>query len=608
MTNDGIVLSWISGLRLPISTEIHQLKAPYNIPESNCYKHSMNMELSRLLEIGAIKKCNPCQDQFLSKIFLIEKENGKKRFILNLKKLNEFIPAPHFKLEDYRTAMKLISKDCFMCSIDLKDAYFSLAIDKNDRKFLRFEWLGEIYEFQVLPFGLNIAPLVFTKLMRPVMQYLRSQGFISVIYLDDLFLIGHSYLECKNNFLITKQLLESLGFTINREKSVCTPSQKIKFLGFIFDSVNFTISITDEKREKIKKEVLNYLSIQRCKVRHFAHFIGLLVSACPGVPYGWLYTKNFERTKFLCLKQNNDDYDSHLTIPKSLSEDLTWWLHNIDSCQNPIRTGNYKLEIFSDASRTGWGIKCLSDSASGQWSNTELEEHINSLELRAAFFGLKIYAKEYQNCEILLRIDNTTAIAYINRMGGIQYPHLTKISREIWQWCEQRQLFIFASYISSKENYSADAESRRIHADVEWQLSNVAFKTICEKFSKPEIDLFASRLNNKCPKFISWHRDPEAFTVDAFTISWHGYLFYAFPPFCLILRVIQKIIHDKATGIVVVPWWPTQPWFPLFRKYLVSEYIEFPPNIHLLSSPFSHEHKLQRSLTLVAGLLSGKSI
>lgn len=166
--------------------------------------------------------------------------------------------------------------------------------------------------------------------------------------------------------------------------------------------------------------------------------------------------------------------------------------------------------------------------------------------------------------------------------------------------------FVFASYIQSSENIIADAESRRIHADIEWALSDDAFSLICETFRQPEIDLFASRLNKKCKKFVSWHNDPEAFTVDAFTVSWKPFFFYAFPPFSVILKVLQKIIQNRAEGIVVVPLWPTQPWYPVFKKLQISNTLTFPPDSKLLHSPYSAEHKLHRRLTLVAAVLSGR--
>lgn len=203
-----------------------------------------------------------------------------------------------------------------------------------------------------------------------------------------------------------------------------------------------------------------------------------------------------------------------------------------------IKQHKFSLEIHTDASTTGWGAVCEGKRASGSWSHSERQNHINFLELKAAFLGLKCFTKEINNSKILLRIDNTTAVAYINKCGGIQFPHVNSITREIWQYCEERHIWIFTSYINTKDNFEAVRESRRVN--IEWELCNRAYRKITETFGKPEIDLFASRINHKCDKFVSWKCDPEAFAVDAFTLSWKNFFFYAFPPFSLILKCIQK--------------------------------------------------------------------
>lgn len=183
------------------------------------------------------------------------------------------------------------------------------------------------------------------------------------------------------------------------------------------------------------------------------------------------------------------------------------------------------------------------------------------MELKAAFYGLKSFASEYNFCQILLRIDNTTAIFYINRMGGVQFKNLNEITKSICQWCERENIWIFASYINTKENFVADKESRTLPPETEWELNNQDFKKIDKKFGKFQIDLFATYINKKCPKFISWFKDPESEKIDAFTISWKKLYFYAFPPFALLLRVIRKIIDDQAEGVLLVPYWPTQVWY-----------------------------------------------
>lgn len=256
-----------------------------------------------------------------------------------------------------------------MATLDLKDAYFLVSINKNDRKMLRFQWNSDmwpnqLFEFNVLPFGLCTAPYVFTKLLKPVLQHLRTAGHLSVAYLDDFCCIGNSYNDCLQNVNYTKNILTSLGFIINTKKSQMIPSNSCKFLGFIFNTVNMTISLPDDKREKIKQKTKILMGVQQCSVRQFAEFIGLLTSACPAVKYGWLYTKLFEREKFLALN-HTENYNRQMKLSPILNKDFKWWLNNIKNTCNPIRSIEYILEIFSDASTTGWGVSCGAESASG---------------------------------------------------------------------------------------------------------------------------------------------------------------------------------------------------------------------------------------------------
>lgn len=569
----------------------------------------MNLAIKKLLELGAISTCSPTRGQFISKIFLTAKPNGDKRFILNLKPLNKFISKFHFKMEDYRTVSKLIPQNGYMANIDLKEAYLLIPIAKRHRKYLRFHFEDDkahniMYEFNAMPYGLSIAPRTFTKIMKEVVSHLRSRGYKSVQYLDDILCIGDTYSECRDNVTETLKLLESLGFVINFDKSSLKPQQKCKYLGFVYDSKTLTMSLPEEKRNHIATLIDRFLRLPRCPIREFAQLIGVLTAACPAAKYGWIYTKILEQQKFLALKINNN-FDAKINLPSIILDDLNWWSKNISTTFNSIRAQAFTLEIFTDASRTGWGACCNNERINGAWKKSELKFHINYLELLAVFLALKWFVRDYSDCAMLLRIDNTTAISYINRMGGIQFPHLNDLSRSIWQWCEKKNIWLFASYINTHDNVIADEQSRKINIDTEWELSNVAFKLIIQQLGQPEIDLFASRTNAKCETFVSWRPDPDAITVDAFTISWQDNFFYAFPPFSLILRCLQKIVLDKAVGILVFPLWPSQAWYPQLKSMLVSEIVIIKANKDILSSRFRTHHPLYKSLTLGAAKLSG---
>jgi ribonuclease HI len=370
-----------------------------------------------------------------------------------------------------------------------------------------------------------------------------------------------------------------------------------------------TLGLPQEKRHKIAQLVHKFLRLPRCTIREFAQLIGVLVSACPAVKYGWLYTKTLEKQKYLELLNSDNNYEAKMKPSKVILEDLNWWINNVYTSNNCMRYPCFQLEIYSDASNSGWGAVCGENKVNGMWKSSERENHINYLELLAVFLGLKSFARNKTNCAILLRVDNTTAISYVNRMGSIQFPHLNNLARSIWQWCEERNLWIFASYINTKENI-ADAESRKvINSDTEWELSASAFQSIVKRFGEPVVDLFASRSNAKCSNFVSWKPDPDAIAVDAFTISWRTKYFYAFPPFSLILKCLRKIIDDQAQGILVFPYWPSQPWYPLLQSLLKSEIMFLNPNKTLLYSHFRDFHPLHKELTLgVARLCSSPSV
>jgi len=566
----------------------------------------MENSISELLRLGAIGHCKHSKGEFISSIFLVPKPNGTFRFILNLKRLNKFIEPPHFKMEDARSVMQLLRPGCYFSSLDLQDAYYMLSVHKDHRKFLRFVWNNKLYEFRCLVFGLNVAPYVFTKLLRPVVSHLRSLGILLVIYIDDILLMASTYNKCHKATGIAHELLLRLGFLVNYKKSSLVPNTRIQYLGLIFDSVDFTISISEEKQNKILTMLRLLSNKGNCPIRTLAQLIGTLISVRYAVPYGLLYTRQMERAKYLALR-NTNNYDDVVTIHTNVKGDMEWWIRNIPNCSSPIRVDKFERTIFTDASLTGWGATTGLVATNGWWLADESSHNIDYLELLAVFYALKCFANSLTHCQILLRVDNTTAISYINRMGGIRYPILANLAREIWTWCEVRKIWLFASYIPSKANVIADRESRRLNWDIEWQLNPANFDKIVAKYGSPNMDLFATRHNTHCSKFISWKPDPDAYSIDAFTLDWSEWFFYAFPPFSMISRAIRKIVTDKATGILVVPNWPTQAWYPLFKSLWTSEPIIFEPKADLLLSPFrNQDHPLHRTLSLVAAVLSGK--
>ena len=242
------------------------------------------------------------------------------------------------------------------------------------------------------------------------------------------------------------------------------------------------------------------------------------------------------------------------------------------------------------------------------WSFSESQLHINELELKAVHFAVQAFGDRLQNKHVKILCDNSTTVAYVNAMGVTKSPGCNQIEYDIWDWCVHNNSWLTATHIAVLENTQADKESRLFNDRTEWTLKREIFPRITTHWGTPEIDLFATRLNTQIPKFVSWKPDAVSCFVDAFTISWNSLYFYAFLPFCQIHRCLQKILEEQAPqGIMILPFWPTQVWWPQLLKMLIAIPFLLPKQEDLLSLSHSPQtlHPLRRKLTMLACLLSG---
>ncbi|MCG8077514.1 MAG: hypothetical protein JAY75_14915 [Candidatus Thiodiazotropha taylori] len=138
-------------------------------------------------------------------------------------------------------------------------------------------------------------------------------------------------------------------------------------------------------------------------------------------------------------------------------------------------------------------------------------------------------------------------------------------------WCIERNIHLTVSHVPGVENNEADQESRKINDDTEWSLSPPVFAAIKELHPHLSIDLFASRNNKKLNRYVARRPDPGAYAIDAFSMTWTNHLFYIFPPFSLIGKVLQKIQEDQSQAVLVAPIWTTQSWWPSLLDLISGE-------------------------------------
>ena len=154
--------------------------------------------------------------------------------------------------------------------------------------------------------------------------------------------------------------------------------------------------------------------------------------------------------------------------------------------------------------------------------------HINVLELTDAHLAITKLAKTARSTHIQLKMDNLTAIAYINKMGGTHSPECNHVSQKIWEWAIARDIWLSAAYIPGDSNVVADFHSRRCHENKEWALKETVFALLKHTYGSAGIVLFASSTNAKLPLYISWLPDPNAYAVDAFYYLLAGFKILCF--------------------------------------------------------------------------------
>ena len=413
---------------------------------------------------------------------------------------------------------------------------------------------------------------------------LRQRGIRLIIYLDDILIMAESYDLALQHAASTLNLLEGLGFIVNYQKSQLEPCQELEFLGFLINSNTLSLQLPGEKLRKIRKKCQQLLDQTTISVRELSKFLGLLTSSIQAIFPAPLHYRHLQSQKIATLASLRT-YEAELSLNPLARAEILWWRDHLHAWngralfQDPV-----DLIIETDASRKGWGAHFQGVSTGGPWSLEERKLHINCLELLAGSFAIKTFTKTRVCAHVKLLMDNASAVAYINKMGGTHSQNLSNLAIDLWEWCFQHQLVVSAQHLPGHLNVRADQESREINDSSDWKLNPTVFQALSKMWGPFQVDLFASRLTHQLPIFASWKPDPLAAYIDAFSVDWGKIQGYAFPPFALIGRCLRQLQVQEVDHLVLVaPVWPTQSWYPLLLQMSIDLPVLIPPSPQLLS-------------------------
>ena len=212
---------------------------------------------------------------------------------------------PAFQVRGIPALVDTVKQMGWMYKIDLKNAYWTVPLHPKDRRWFRFTW-EKLYQFKVWPFGLGPMPRWFTKLMKPVVGLLRRLGMRNVIYMDDLWGGDQTMEEVAFQAVLTRKLLEYLGFVVNEEKSVISPQRTVEYLGFIVDSEHMTLMLPRQKILKIPQACKDLLNKHKTSVREVAKIVGQLVEAARAVLTALVHYRQLQMAQMAQMILSNE--------------------------------------------------------------------------------------------------------------------------------------------------------------------------------------------------------------------------------------------------------------------------------------------------------------
>ena len=277
---------------------------------------------------------------------------------------------------------------------------------------------------------------------------------------------------------------------------------------------------------------------RQAPARVWLQFLGYLASLVVVLPDCRLHMRPLQLHLLRHYRPNRDPLTRLVPLSPTIRlQFLRWSRRKCLNSGNPLRVPQPTVTVTTDASRLGWGGHCLGNAAFGDWPRTGPLPHINVLEFQAVLLSLHSFLPLVHHHSVLIRTDNITVAAYINRQGGTHSTRLNALAAQLWTWCRREGIIPSASYIPGQENLIADFLSRGRVLPSEWTLHPQVMDRITRVVGPLGVVLFASSLNARLQRYCSRVLVPAAWRIDAFSFRWEGFRGYAFPPIALIPRV-----------------------------------------------------------------------
>ena len=413
----------------------------------------------------------PLQNFRSSGIGLVPKKGGGWRMIHHLSapagsSINDFIDPEAYTLS-YVTVDKAaailtsLGPGTLMAKMDLRSAFRQCPVHPSDWNLLGLQWRDAFYFDKCLPFGLRSAPLLFDNIGKAVEWIARRHGVTHLMrYLDDFLTFGRPNTpECSHNISSLIRVCDTLHIPINFEKTT-DPSTRLEFLGILLDSVRLELSITVDRKQELITDLHSMLHRRTCKKRLLLQLIGKLSFACKVIPAGRIFLR-----RLINKSTEVGPMHHHITMDTETRADLQWWLAflppwpGISAIINLSWCPPSRFQLFTDASKDGFGAYWDGRWFAGPWPDTVQQYSINWKELYAIVLAASTWGHLWCRQSILVHCDNSSVVDVWHK-GSSRLPCIMGLVRVLYFIAAMYEFHVSVHHIPGTNNAIADSLSR----------------------------------------------------------------------------------------------------------------------------------------------------
>ncbi|GBN63771.1 Retrovirus-related Pol polyprotein from transposon 297 [Araneus ventricosus] len=312
---------------------------PRRLPFSE--KKIVQTQVAEWLEQGIVE---PCSSEYSSPVVIVRKKDGTPRVCIDYRKLNKVVVKDRFPLPLIEDILDRLQGSRVFSTIDLKNAFFHVDVNKDSRKYTSFVTHEGQYQFLKVPFGLCNSPAVFQRYINTIFRPLINDGIV-LPYLDDIIILSSSFEEGIERMERVLSIASEYGLEINFNKSHFL-KKRIEFLGHVVEDGKIFPSTLKTK------VVLNFPEPANLKQIH--SFLGLTGYFRKFIPK---YSTIARPLSDLLMKDRKFKFGEE--------ERISFNQLKLMLAEKPvliIYNPNYETELHTDASLEGYGAVLMQKS------------------------------------------------------------------------------------------------------------------------------------------------------------------------------------------------------------------------------------------------------